>query len=563
MSLKVKILLTTVIPALILAAMITGIFVVNFFSMGTEVVMNHRENLLEAKKQELAHYMEIAINAIQGKTRTQAMELLRQLRYGDDGQGYFWINDTGSPYPIMLMHPAVPGLEGKIMDDPQWNKALDKQGRPLNIFTAFHQVCLENGHGYVDYVWPKPTRQGLTEDLSKTSYVYLYREFGWIIGTGVYIDEIDNMAALEQTKINKTILKLLIYIGIISLVLIVLFILLVFFLMQKYVTRQIYLIEATLKDFNNDLTKQVPIVSSDEIGSLARWFNEHITGLHDTIGNVQNVSRDVTVSADEIAVNVEKYASFSTQLMTSIVEISSTMEEFSATATQIAEHSANVVNIAGKSLEETRQGAEAVQLVTSKMEEINQYSGNNIKAVVELGGKSKEITKIMEFINEIANQTKLIAFNAALEAAGAGEAGKRFSVVAVEIRRLAENVVQSTAEIEEKINEILSNVNNMVISAEKSTSVVREGLAYSQQTSVMINSIVDGAETTSSAARQISLSTQQQQSAGKQVVAALNDIKNGCKEGTQAVHRIHAISADLQQLSESMMKQINRFTLNT
>ncbi len=125
----------------------------------------------------------------------QACEALKKIRY-DKGIGYVWINDTGRPYPRMIMHPTVPGLDGKVMKDSQFNCAL---GQGKNLFQAFVEVCDAKGKGFVDYRWAKPTEKGLIPDQPKLSYVRLFKEWGWIIGSGVYVD--DAMTdALEKSK---------------------------------------------------------------------------------------------------------------------------------------------------------------------------------------------------------------------------------------------------------------------------------------------------------------------------------------------------------------------------
>lgn len=329
----------------------------------------------------------------------------------------------------------------------------------------------------------------------------------------------------------------------------------------RIITQPISSIAGTMKNFDNDLTTRVTIVNKDEIGDLAHWFNGHIQNLHIIIQTIFDSITEVNSSAGEISTLVDEQVSFSSQLSSSIVEISSTMEEFSATATQIAEHTTSVVEIADSSLKDTKEGATAVENISEKMDTINEYGQNNLKAVIELGRKSKEITKVMELINNIANQTKLIAFNAALEASSAGDAGKRFSVVASEIRHLANNVMESTGEIEGKINEILETVNNMVIASENSSKVIHEGLEYSNQTAAMLKLIVEGAESTTNAAKQISLSTRQQQSASDQVVTALLEIEKGSKQGDESINRINLISSQLKDLSKGMLTLIKRFKL--
>ncbi len=165
----------------------------------------------------------------------------------------------------------------------------------------------------------------------------------------------------------------------------------------------------------------------------------------------------------------------------------------------------------------------------------------------------------MEIINTIADQTKLIAFNAALEASSAGEAGKRFGVVAVEIRRLADSVMESTGEIEAKINEIQEAINGLVIASEKGSRGIREGMEHSNQTAAMLLDIVDDAQSTQEAAKQISLSTQQQKTASNQVVTALREIASGAKQTSDSIQQIIAISRNLTDLSDSLKGQVEQF----
>jgi methyl-accepting chemotaxis protein len=120
------------------------------------------------------------------EAQQKAIAAIRNLRYGDSG--YFWINDTGRPYPKMVMHPTVPELDGKVLDDPKFNCAL---GKKENLFVAFADVAEKDGEGFVDYLWPKPTKEGLTEEQPKLSFVKLYPEWDWIIGNGLYIDDVN------------------------------------------------------------------------------------------------------------------------------------------------------------------------------------------------------------------------------------------------------------------------------------------------------------------------------------------------------------------------------------
>ncbi|MHB8122920.1 MAG: methyl-accepting chemotaxis protein [Desulfuromonadaceae bacterium] len=319
--------------------------------------------------------------------------------------------------------------------------------------------------------------------------------------------------------------------------------------------------EVSVKVADGDLTAEAPVFSQDELGDMARMFNSMTGSLRHIIITLSDVAGGVHSCAGKLSESVDQQSTFSTQLSSSVVEISSTMEEFSSTASQIAQHSQSVVERADKSLEDSKLGAAEVENLSFKVNDLSQNLSENLNEIVQLGRKSKEINKVMEIINNIANQTKLIAFNAALEAASAGEAGKRFGVVAVEIRRLADNVVESTSDIEVKITEILDSVNRLVMSSEKSFQLIQEGQEYAAHTVAMLIESVDGIEETTDAARQISLSTQQQQIASSQVVLALKDIEQGVRFATDSINQTTNVTDELLELSETMSKLVLTFKL--
>ena len=141
---------------------------------------------------------------------------IKSMRYAD-GTGYFWINDNTRPYPKMVMHPTIPKLDGHVLDDPRYDNAM---GKDENLFQAFLDVTEAGGSGYVDYLWPKPTSDGLTRKQPKLSYVKLYKPLGWIIGTGVYIDSVDKTVAQKKEQLDGQISALIMNISMISVVVI-------------------------------------------------------------------------------------------------------------------------------------------------------------------------------------------------------------------------------------------------------------------------------------------------------------------------------------------------------
>lgn len=165
----------------------------------------HRQAMLERRKEELKNISGLAANFIEAcyqdfqnglsseaEAMRRAIAEVERLRY-DNGVGYVWINDLGRPIPRMIMHPTMPELDGKVLDDPKFDCAL---GQRKNLFQAFVEVSLAEGEGFVDYLWPKPSADGLTAEQPKLSHVRLFHPWGWVVGTGLYIDDIE----LERQK---------------------------------------------------------------------------------------------------------------------------------------------------------------------------------------------------------------------------------------------------------------------------------------------------------------------------------------------------------------------------
>ncbi len=319
--------------------------------------------------------------------------------------------------------------------------------------------------------------------------------------------------------------------------------------------------EAAQRLSTYDLTVSVNSRREDEIGQLLNFLKLMAERFREVISMISDTAQKLTGSISDISSEISDQASIASEQSASVSQITATMAQLSSSFTQIAEHSDSVAKIADKSLQNTKEGADAVKNIMVKMDDIHKDNQKNISQIIDLGKKSKEISKVMEIINTITDQTKLIAFNAALEATSAGDAGKRFGVVAMEIRRLADSVMESTDEIESKISEIQSAVDNMIVASEKSTRGILQGLEYSTQTAAKLTDIVKGSQTTVDAAKQISLSTQQQKIASEQVLIALREIDKGAEQSSRSISHLSLISKILTELSDNLRQLTDKFVL--
>ncbi|WP_336273903.1 methyl-accepting chemotaxis protein [Vreelandella indica] len=336
--------------------------------------------------------------------------------------------------------------------------------------------------------------------------------------------------------------------------------------------------QGQLKDITHslDLSRRVSTDDKAELGDLADQTNELLERLSRAIAAVAKNSQALTHVAERLAKTAglsgvhgsdihheasQTMAAAVEEMASSVAEITSTMEELSTSSTQIADHSQSVVDVANQTLERSRKGSTAMQLLQSKMQDIRSDSEQSLAEIMTLGAKSKQINKVMELINTLAAQTKLIAFNAALEASSAGESGRRFSVVANEIRRLADSVTDSTQEIEKHTDDIQTAINRLVVASEKGASSIEQGVEASMSTAQDLEALLKAASQTSSAAQQISLSTQQQKTASSQVVMALRDIDTASSRNAHSVRSITDISQDMIDMSTELNALVQEFTI--
>ena len=330
------------------------------------------------------------------------------------------------------------------------------------------------------------------------------------------------------------------------------------------ITRAIIITAEHVTDISKtlNLKNRVQVSIKNEIGDLAHWFNSFIDRLQATMSKASELTNQTNYSATEISAAVTEQSIIATQQSTSVSEIASTVEELSITSSQISENSNSVVEISAEALRQSESGMESMNAIKEKMDQIASDNMESTKEILGLGKTSKEIGRVMDIINGIADQTKLIAFNAAIEAASAGEAGKRFGVVAVEIRRLADNVMSSTGEISQRIDKIQQGINGLVIASEKGAKRIQEGALLATQTLEGLERMVAGAKSTNDAADQISHSTRQQKTAMEQVLKALKEIEKGIQQSSTSIRQTTIITNGLTTVSEQLKKIVDQFKLN-
>jgi methyl-accepting chemotaxis protein len=309
---------------------------------------------------------------------------------------------------------------------------------------------------------------------------------------------------------------------------------------------------------DGEIGHKVNLASKDEFGVLARSYNQMLDLIVYLITQTQESSNRLSGASAEILSATEQQASGAAEQAASISQTTATMEELAATYRQIAENANQVVKMAETSLGSAESGQQAVMNTLESMEQIRARTQASANKILQLGERSQQIGQVLTIINSIADQTKILALNAAIEAARAGEAGKGFSVVAIEIRKLAESVVDSTGEIESIMTEIQSAANDLVLSTEQELKQVQSGVELANVTGDSLEQILETIEQTTVSAKEISAATQQQKSATEQVVKAMREVASvaqqtaaGSRQVAGAAEQLATIARESSQVGSA------------
>ncbi len=285
--------------------------------------------------------------------------------------------------------------------------------------------------------------------------------------------------------------------------------------------------------------------------TLGAWFMARslTTQIGSAVRHVQSSAAELQSAANQQATGAREQA-------TAMNEITTTISELLATSRQIADSAQRVAQIAGETVSAAALGGTIVQRTSESLASIKRQVEVVVGHMLDLGKKSQEIGGILEIINELAEQTNILAINATIEAAGAGEAGKRFAVVAEEIRRLADRVGGSTKEIRELIDEVRAAVNTTVMATESGTKAVDAGARQFGEASATFSQIASLVGTTTEAAREIQLSTKQQSTAVEQVNVAAANVAQATKETEASSGQTLQTASQLATLSRDLLRVI-------
>nr|WP_109512701.1 methyl-accepting chemotaxis protein [Pseudomonas ovata] len=384
------------------------------------------------------HGLETAGTLTREAAQQQALAAIRGLRY--DQNDYFWINDLR---PVMVMHPINAKLEGQDLSGIK-----DPDG--FALFNEMVSVAKRQGSGIVDYRWPKP---GASEPVRKTSYVQLFSPWGWIIGSGVYVDDV---AVEFKGQMIKA--------ALVCLAISVLMALLVILIVRSIVVplRAAVQAMANVASGESDLTRTLETRGSDEITLLSQHFNTFIAQLRDVIRQLQQsavalgeASQGMGSSAEQAQARSQQQSQQMELVATAVNQVTYGVQDVARNAEHAASEMRNAESEAQQGLVNIDGSLRQIQLLSTTIDQA-------VEVMRTLSDESNQIGGVLEVISSIADQTNLLALNAAIEAARAGEQGRGFAVVADEVRLLAQRTQKSTAQIQAMIERLQHHSNAAV-----------------------------------------------------------------------------------------------------
>lgn len=308
-----------------------------------------------------------------------------------------------------------------------------------------------------------------------------------------------------------------------------------------------------------DLTTKIEVKSSDETGQLLAAMKTMVEKLKTLIGDIKAASSSMASGSEQLSASSEEITRTMSDQSNRSNQIAASAEEMSQTVIDIAKNAGNIATAASDTASVAQKGAHIVEKSANESKAISATVDSSARVMQNLGDKSKQIGEIVAVINDIADQTNLLALNAAIEAARAGEQGRGFAVVADEVRKLAERTAKATSEIGSMISAIQGEVDNAVTAMNSTNQQVEVGLRYSLEAGDQLQTIVQSVSALQGMVQQIASATEEMSSTSEAISGDIQAVAAGAREISGGSDQIAQSSSELARLAGQLKSSVDQF----